>query len=84
MFKLSFACMVIECKFGRSKGRFGCLRKKMVINIEDLAYVIHAFVLLHNFCELHREPAHQNLVEATKKYDIELKINKISGYETSR
>ena len=83
VFKLSFARMVIKCEFGRPKGRFGCLRKKMDINIEDLPYVIHACVLLHNFCELHKEPAHQNLVEATKKYDIELKTNKISGYETS-
>ena len=75
-FKLSFARMVIKCEFGRPKGRFGCLRKKMDIDIEDLPYVIHACVLLHNFCELHKKPAHQNLVEATKKYDIELKTNK--------
>ena len=40
--------------------------------------------LLHNFCELHKEPVHQNLVEAAKKYDIEFQpTNKSSGYQTS-
>ena len=83
-FKLSFARMVIECAFGRLKGRFGCLRREMDINIEDLPYVIHACFLLHNFCELHKEPAHQNLVEAAKKYDSEFQpTNKSSGYQTS-
>ena len=69
-FKLSSAHMVIECAFGRLKGRFGCLRRKMDINI-DLPYVIHASFLLHNFCELHKEPVDQDLVEAAKKYDSE-------------
>ena len=32
-FKLSSARMVIECAFGRLKGKFGCLGRKMDINI---------------------------------------------------
>ena len=81
-FKLAPACMVIECAFGRLKGRFGCLRRDMDINI-DLPYVIHACFLQHNFCELHKEPVHQNLVEAAKKYDSEFQpTNKSSGYQT--
>ena len=40
--KLSSARMVIGCVFGRLEGRFGCLRREMDINIEDLPYVIHA------------------------------------------
>ena len=59
--------MVNEYAFGRQEGRFGCLRRKMDINIEDLPYVIHACLLLHNFCELHKEPVHQNLVEAAEE-----------------
>ena len=83
VFKLSSTRMVIECAFGRLKGRFGCLQREMDINIEDLSYVIHACFLLHNFYELHKEPVHQNLVEAAKKYDSEFQpTNKISGYQT--
>ena len=39
-FKLSSARAVIECAFGRLKGRFGCLRREMDINIQNLPYVI--------------------------------------------
>ena len=68
----------------RVEGRFGCLRREMDISIEDLPYVIHVCFLLHNFCELHKDPAHQNLVEAAKKYDSEFQpTNKSSGYQTS-
>ena len=66
-FKLSSARMVIECAFGRLKERFGCLRRKMDINIEDLLYVIYACFSLHNFCALHKESVHQRLVESAKK-----------------
>ena len=59
------ARMVIECAFGRLKGRFGCLRREIDINIEDLPYVIHACFLLRNFCELHKEPVHQNPLKNT-------------------
>ena len=51
--------------------RKGNYSLEMDINIEDLPYVIHACFLLHNFCELHKELVHQNLVEAAKKYDNE-------------
>ena len=68
-FKLSSLRIVIECVFRCLKRKFGCLRRGMDINIEDLPYIIHACFLLHNFCELHKEPVHQNLVEAVKKYD---------------
>ena len=73
-FKLSSARMIIECTFGSLKGRFRCLRREMDINIEYLPYIIHAYFLLHYFCELPKEPVHQNLVETIKKYDSEFII----------
>ena len=40
--------------------------------------------LLYNFCESHKEPVHQNLVEAAKKYDSDFQpTNNSSGYQTS-
>ena len=83
-FKVLSARMVIECPLGRLKGRFGCLRREMDINIEDLPYVIHTCFLLYNFSELHKEPVRQNLVEAAKKYDSEFQpTNTSSAYQTS-
>ena len=64
--------------------KFGCLRREMDINIEHLPYVIHASFLLLNFCELHKEPVHQNLLKAAKKCDSELQpTNKNPGKQTS-
>ena len=83
-FKLSSARMVIECELERLKGRFGCLRGEMDINIEDFPQIIHACFMLHNFCELHKEPVHQNLVEAAKKYYSEFQpTSKSSEHQTS-
>ena len=50
--RLSSARMIIECAFGRMKARFGCLRRGMDINLNDLPAVIHACFILHNYCEL--------------------------------
>ena len=53
--RLSSARMVIECAFGRLKGRFGALRREMDINIAYLHYIIYACFVLHNFCEMQNE-----------------------------
>ena len=70
-FRLSSARMVIECSFGRLKGRFGCLRRYMDVNLNNLAHVIHACFILHNFSEIRNELISQQEVEATVKYDRE-------------
>ena len=36
--------------------KFGILKYEMDINIADLPYVIYACFVLHNYCELEREP----------------------------
>ena len=69
-FKLSSARMVIECAFGRPKGRFGCLRREMDINIDNLLYVIHACFLLHNICELYKKPVHQILLKLPRNMTV--------------
>ena len=50
-YRLSSARMPIECAFGKRKGRFGCLRRPMDINVKDLPSVIHSCFILHNICE---------------------------------
>lgn len=42
IYRLSSARIPIECAFGKLKGRFGCLRWPMDINLKDLPMVIHS------------------------------------------
>ena len=63
-YRLSSARMVIECAFWRMKVRFGCLRRDMDINLDDLTYIIHSCFILHNFCEIHKEPINPQYVTA--------------------
>lgn len=70
-YRLSSARMVIECAFGRLKGRFGALRREMDINIDDLLIVIHACFVLHNFCEISNDYIPQEDVDRAVQYDNE-------------
>jgi hypothetical protein len=54
-FRLCSARNVIDCAFGRLKARFGCVKRAMDINLDELPYVIYACFVLHKFCELHNE-----------------------------
>lgn len=67
--KLCSARFVIECAFGRLKARFGCLRRAMDINIDDLPHVIYACFVLHNFCEVNNESVSEERVQSSINYD---------------
>ena len=56
------ARMVIECSFGRLKGRFGALRRPMDINLRELPYVIYACFVLHNFFEINKDAVAEDLI----------------------
>ena len=68
-YKLCSARNVIKCSFGRLKARFGCLRRAMDINLDDLPNVIYACFVLHNFCEMNGETIGENNVQSTIAYD---------------
>ena len=61
--------MVIECAFGRLKARFGCLKRAMDLNINDIASVSYACFVLHIFCELHNETIGEDKVSSSIDYD---------------
>lgn len=68
-YRLSSARMAIECAFGRLKGRFGCLRRNMDINLKDLPAIIHSCFILHNFCEFNNNPVPPHLIDEAENYD---------------
>jgi hypothetical protein len=68
-YRLSSARMTIECAFGRLKGRFGCLRRNMDINMKDLPRLVHACFIMHNFCETRNNSLPEVLVEEAQTYD---------------
>ena len=69
--RLCSARMVIECAFGRLKGRFGALRREMDINLNNLPDVIHASFILHNYCEMNGESIANESVEKAISYERE-------------
>ena len=67
--KLCKARMVIECAFGRLKGRFGILRRPIDTNLDEVANVIFACFILHNYCELNGESVSEERVTAAVDYE---------------
>ena len=51
--KLDMARMAVENAFGRLKGRWRCLLKRMDIAIANVPNVVATCVVLHNYCEMH-------------------------------
>ena len=50
--------MVIECAFGRLKGRWRKLQKRIDIDITNVPLIVTTCCILHNFCESQREVFH--------------------------
>jgi len=51
-YRLSRARMTIENSFGRLKGRWRCLQKRLDVDVEFACTVITTCVVLHNICEI--------------------------------
>lgn len=66
------ARMVIECAFGRLKGRFSALRRPMDINLTDLPNVIYACFVLHNYCEAWGTPVDPRVEQEAIQSDRDL------------
>lgn len=51
----SKARVTVECAFGRLKGRWRCLGKRLDVDISTVPTIISACCTLHNVCEKHGE-----------------------------
>ncbi|XP_041930273.1 protein ANTAGONIST OF LIKE HETEROCHROMATIN PROTEIN 1 [Alosa sapidissima] len=54
-YRLSSARMVVENAFGRLKGRWRCLSKRLDVATASVSDVVLACCVLHNICELNKE-----------------------------
>ncbi|KAI8481546.1 hypothetical protein Bbelb_407520 [Branchiostoma belcheri] len=64
-YRLSRARMVVECAFGRLKGRWRCLLKRMDVNIYAVPDIVSAACVLHNLCEMNGEFFNNGWLEET-------------------
>lgn len=55
--------MVVENSFGRLKGRWRILNKRMDFNLENSKKIVRACVVLHNLCEQKNEVFHDEWLE---------------------
>ena len=50
---LSRAIVVVEHAYGRLKGRWRCLMKRLDVSVCDVPELVAACCVLHNVCEVH-------------------------------
>ena len=53
--RISRACVVVECAFGRVKGRWRSLLKHNDMKIELMTTYFTACCIVHNVCEVHQD-----------------------------
>ena len=53
--RLSSAHVIVEHAYGRLKGRWRCLLKRIDINVRDVPELVTACTVCHNICEVHSE-----------------------------
>ena len=61
--QLSRARVVVECAFGRLKGRWRCLLKRNDVNLEFMSTLVTACCVLHNICEIHQDNFDQQWID---------------------
>ena len=65
-YRLSKARVVVEHCYGRLKGRWRCLLKRLDIDTCDVPKVVSACCVLHNICETHKEMFDEEWLEGVE------------------
>ena len=63
---LSMTRVVVENAYGRLKGRFRCIAKRLDLDVETVCLVIAACSVLHNFCEVMGEDFNEEWLQGVQ------------------
>lgn len=64
-YRLSHARVVVEHAYGRLKGRWRCLLKRLDVHVRDVPELVAACCVLHNMCEVHGDTFDDSWLEGT-------------------
>ena len=65
-YRLSKARVVVEHSYGRLKGRWRCLLKRLDVDVGDVPELVTACCVLHNICEVHGEDFNDDWLEGVE------------------
>lgn len=69
-YRQSRARMVVENAFGRLKGRWRCLLKRLDCNLKNIPDIVASCVVLHNFCEIYGDNFQEQWASEDSSQDI--------------
>ena len=78
---LSRARVVVEHAYGRFKGRWQCLLKRIDIDIRNVPELIAACCTLHNICEVHGDLFDEHWLEGVE-VTSEVEANDVSATQS--
>ena len=76
---LSMTRVVVENAYGRLKGRFRCIAKRLDLDVETVCLVIAACCVLHNFCEVMGEHFNEEWLQGVKLHLGVFSVNQNHG-----
>ena len=81
-YRLSHARVVVEHAYGRLKGRWRCLLKRLDVSVQDVPELVAACCVLHNMCEVHGDTFNEWLEDVESGCDTRTNIVGLSQSES--
>ena len=78
-YRLSRARVVVEHCYGRLKGRWRCLLKRLDVDVNYASKVVAACCVLHNICEIHGDAFDDDWLNGTDDQTLETNLSTVSS-----
>ena len=82
-YRQSRARMVVENAFGRLKGRWRCLLKRLDFQLENVPHVVSSCVVLHNICETFGDCCLDKWTDSTSPHPLTTCASSSGGSDTA-
>ena len=69
-YSLSKARVVVEHSYGRLKGRWRCLLKRLNVDVSDVPEHVATCCVLHNMCEVHGDSFDDEWLDGVEREDL--------------